>query len=192
MVSAAFWATASGDSRVVGPLPLFMREPSRRLADWAVELNSEVSPAKRPCKSRDEDFNQKLLGDLLIGSMTALHPRKVQKKTLLYIAAGFAFKSRSFRHYNMTSCNLACQCICETSQSSTSEICIFSTGKPVRDWCYESRQLVQCDNYGHVTVAHRHLSKNVLLLLHTLYRHLPSGCLGLQLLYTSCLGLNCC
>ena len=50
MVSAAFWATASGDSRVVGPLPLFMRDPRRRLADWAVVLNSEVSPAKRPYK----------------------------------------------------------------------------------------------------------------------------------------------
>ena len=45
MVSAAFWATAS----MVGPLPLFMRDPRRRLADWAVALNSEVSPAKRPC-----------------------------------------------------------------------------------------------------------------------------------------------
>ncbi len=96
MVSAAFWATASGDSRVVGPLPLFMREPSRRLADWAVELNSEVSPAKRPCKSRDEDFNQKLLGDLLIGSMTALHPRKVQTKNFAVHSSWVCFQVTQF------------------------------------------------------------------------------------------------
>ena len=50
MVSAALRATASGDSGVVGPLPLFMRDPRMRLADWAVALNSVVNPAKRPCK----------------------------------------------------------------------------------------------------------------------------------------------
>ena len=44
----------------------------------------------------------------------------------------------------------------------------------------------------HVTVGHRHLGEDILLLLHMLDRHLPSSCLGLQLLYASCLGLDCC